>query len=191
MKVVAVNGSSRKDGNTAILLRTVLSELSRNGIGTELIQLAGNSLKGCTACNQCRENRDCRCVIPTDNFNDYFSVMIAAEGILLGSPVYFTDVTASMKALIERTGRVAKANGGLLRRKAGAAVVAVRRAGAVHTFDTLNHLFLYSEMIVPGSQYWNLGMGGEPGQVESDSEGIEIMRRLGENLAWLMNKIYN
>jgi len=189
MKVVAVNGSSRKDGNTAILLRTVLKELSAEGIGTELIQLAGNSLKGCQACNKCRENQNRQCVILSDNFNDYFSAMAGADGILLGSPVYFTDVTASMKALIERTGRVARANGGLLRRKAGAAVVAVRRAGAVHTFDTLNHLLLYSEMIVPGSIYWNLGMGGDPGQVESDREGIEIMQSLGKNMAWLMNKI--
>lgn len=190
MKVVAINGSSRKDGNTAILLRTVLKELSAEGIGTELIQLAGNPLRGCTACNKCRENRDRRCVIPSDNFNDYFSTMVEADGILLGSPVYFTDVTASMKALIERTGRVAKANGGLLRRKVGAAVVAVRRAGAVHTFDTLNHLFLYSEMIVPGSIYWNLGMGGDPGQVESDKEGLDIMRQLGKNMAWLIKKLF-
>ena len=189
MKVIAINGSSRKDGNTAILLRTVLSEISAEGIGTELIQLAGNSLKGCVACNKCRENRDRKCVIQSDSFNDCFSALVAADGILLGSPVYFTDVTTSMKALIERTGRVAKANGGLLRRKVGAAVVAVRRAGAVHTFDTLNHLFLYSEMIIPGSIYWNLGLGSAPGQVESDKEGIEIMARLGKNMAWLMKKI--
>jgi len=189
MKVMAINGSSRKDGNTAVLLQTVLKELAAEGIGTELIQLAGTSLKGCQACNQCRENRNRRCVIPSDNFNDYFSAMAGAEGILLGSPVYFTDVTASMKALIERSGRVAGANGGLLRRKVGAAVVAVRRAGAVHTFDTLNHLFLYSEMIVPGSVYWNLGMGGDPGQVESDREGIETMQSLGKNMAWLMRKV--
>jgi len=191
MKVIAINASSRKDGNTAILLRTVLNELSAEGIGTELIQLAGSPLTGCTACNKCRENKDRTCAIKSDNFNDCFSAMVAAEGILLGSPVYYTDVTASMKALIERTGRVAKANGGLLRRKVGAAVVAVRRAGALHTFDTLNHLFLYSEMIVPGSIYWNLGMGSAPGQVESDKEGIEIMQHLGKNMAWLMNKINN
>ena len=189
MKVVAINGSSRKDGNTAILLRTVLNELSAEGIGAELIQLAGNPLSGCTACNKCRENMDRKCVINTDNFNDCFSAMVETNGILLGSPVYFADATASMKALIERTGRVAKANGGLLKRKVGAAVVAVRRAGAVHTFDTLNHLFLYSEMIVPGSIYWNLGMGGYPGQVESDREGIEIMQQLGKNMAWLIKKI--
>jgi multimeric flavodoxin WrbA len=189
MKVVAINGSSRKDGNTAILLRTVLNELSAEGIGTELIQLAGSPLTGCTACNKCRENKDRKCVIKTDSFNDCFSAMVAADGILLGSPVYFADLTASMKALIERTGRVAKANGGLLRRKAGAAVVAVRRAGAVHTFDSINHLFFYSEMIVPGSSYWNLGMGRDPGQVESDREGIAIMQQLGKNMAWLIKII--
>ena len=189
MKVIAINASSRKDGNTALLLRTVLNELSAEGIGTELIQLAGSPLTGCTACNQCRENKDRTCAIKSDNFNDCFSAMVDAEGIVLGSPVYFADATASMKALIERTGRVAGANGGLLQRKVGAGVVAVRRAGAVHTFDTLNHLLLYSGMIVPGSIYWNLGIGREPGQVESDKEGIEIMRCLGKNMAWLMNKI--
>jgi len=191
MKVIAINGSSRKDGNTARLLRTVLNELSAEGIETALIQLAGHPLTGCTACSQCRENRDRKCVIRSDNFNDCFSAMIAADGILLGSPVYYSDVTASMKALIERTGRVAKANGGLLRRKVGAAVVAVRRAGALRTFDTLNHLFLYSEMVVPGSNYWSLGIGRESGQVESDLEGLETMRVLGRNMAWVLKGLTN
>ena len=191
MKVIAINASSRKDGNTALLLRTVLNELSAEGIGTELIQLAGSPLTGCTACNQCRENKDRACVVKTDKFNDCFSAMVDADGILLGSPVYFADATASMKALIERIGRVAKSNGGLLKRKVGAAVVAVRRAGAVHTFDTMNHLFFYSEMIVPGSSYWNLGLGRAAGEVESDREGMDIMQRLGKNMAWLIKKINN
>jgi multimeric flavodoxin WrbA len=141
MKVVAFNGSSRKDSNTAILVKTVLEELGKEGIETEFIQLAGESLRGCIACRKCFERKDKRCAVDADNLNEYLAKMVEAQGIILGSPVYFTDVSANMKALIERCGYVSAANGGLLRRKVGAAVVAVRRAGAVHTFDTINHLF--------------------------------------------------
>lgn len=190
MKVLAVNGSSRKDGNTAILLKTALNELAAEGIDTELIQLAGKPLIGCTACNLCRENKDKKCALK-DNFNGYFAKMIQSDGILIGSPVYFTDVTASTKALIERSGRVSRANGDLLKRKVGAAVVAVRRAGAVHTFDSINHLFMHAQMIIPGSNYWNLGIGGPAGQVEGDAEGLENMRNLGQNMAWLLKKIHS
>ncbi len=191
MKVIAINGSSRKDGNTAILLKTTLDELSKEGIEGDLIQLAKNPLIGCTACNQCREKKDRKCAIDNDNFNDYFTKMIAADGILLGSPVYFSDVAATMKGLIERCGRVARANGNLLMRKVGAAVVAVRRAGSIHTLDTINHLFQHAQMIIPGSTYWNMGLGGAPGQVESDAEGLQTMQNLGKNMAWLLKKINN
>lgn len=191
MKAIAINGSSRKNGNTAILLELVLKELTAEGIDSELIQLAGHSLKGCTACNQCIEKKNRKCAVGSDDFNEHFSRMLDADAILLGSPVYFTDVTATMKALIERCGRVARANGGLLKRKVGAAVVAVRRAGGIHTFDSINHLFLYSQMIVPGSSYWNVGIGGPSGQVREDSEGAEIMANLGKNIAWLLKKIQN
>ena len=115
--------------------------------------------------------------------------MIEADGIILGSPTYFTDVTAEMKALIDRSGLVAKVNGDLLRRKVGAAVVAVRRAGSIHVFDTLNHFFFISQMVVPGSIYWNVGIGRNIGEVEEDEEGIRTMTVLGENMAWLLGKI--
>jgi len=189
MKVIAFNGSGRKDGNTAILLKTVLEELSKEGIETELIQLAGESLQGCIACYKCRKNMDRKCAVTTDNLNEYLGKMIEADGIVLGSPVYFTDVTANMKALIERSGFVSTGNGGLFKRKVGAAVVAVRRAGAVRTFDTLNHLFLYSQMFLVSSTYWNLGIGRDPGDVKDDEEGIRTMKTLGENMAWLLKKI--
>ncbi len=190
MKVVAFNGSSRKDANTAILMRRVLDELGKEGIDTEFIQLAGEALRGCIACRKCFERKDKRCAVDTDNLNQYLAKMIEAQGILLGSPVYFTDVTANMKALMERCGYVSVANGGLLIRKVGAAVVAVRRAGAVHTFDTLNHLFLHAQMIVVGSSYWNLGMGWEPGAVEGDAEGVQTMKTLGQNMAWVLRKLH-
>jgi len=190
MKVIAFNGSGRKDGNTAVLLNKVLDELSKEGIETELIQLAGKAPQGCMACDRCFENKDQKCAVTTDNLNEYLAKMIKADGILLGSPVYFTDVTAGIKALIERCGMVSIANKGLFKRKVGAAVVAVRRAGAVRTFDTLNHLFLHGQMIIAGSTYWNMGMGRDPGQVKEDGEGIRTMQTLGKNMAWLLKKIH-
>lgn len=191
MKVIAFNGSGRKDGNTALLVNTVLNELSKQGIETELIQLAGRAPQGCLACYKCFENKDQKCAVTADNLNEYLAKMINADGIVLGSPVYFTDVTAGIKALIERCGMVSVANGGLLKRKVGAAVVAVRRAGALRTFDTLNHLFLHGQMIVAGSSYWNVGIGREPGQVKEDGEGIQTMQTLGKNMAWLLKKIHS
>jgi multimeric flavodoxin WrbA len=190
MKVIAFNGSGRKDGNTAVLLNKVLDELSKEGIETELIQLAGKAPQGCMACYRCFENKDQKCAVTTDNLNEYLAKMIKADGILLGSPVYFTDVTAGIKALIERCGMVSIANKGLFKRKVGAAVVAVRRAGAVRTFDTLNHLFLHGQMIIAGSTYWNMGMGRDSGQVKEDGEGIQTMQTLGKNMAWLLKKIH-
>lgn len=189
MKVVAFNGSARKDGNTAILLNTVLAEIKVEGIETELIQLAGMTIRGCLACGMCGKNKDKSCVVKDDAANECMTKMFEADGILLGSPTYFADVTTEMKALIDRSGYVNRANGSLLRRKAGAGVVAVRRAGAIHVFDSLNHFFLISEMIIPASTYWNIGVGREIGAVESDTEGMDTMKTLGKNMAWLLKKI--
>ena len=191
MKVVAFNGSGRKDGNTAILLNAVLEEISKEGIETELIQLAGKAPQGCIACYKCFENKDQKCAVTKDRLNEYLAKIIEADGILFGSPVYFADATAGIKALIERCGMVSTANGGLFKRKVGAAVAAVRRAGAIHTSDTLNHLFQHQQMIVVGSSYWNLGIGRDPGQVKDDAEGIRTMQTLGQNMAWLLKKIKN
>jgi multimeric flavodoxin WrbA len=135
------------------------------------------------------ERKNMKCAIETDPFNQYFEKISKADGLLLGSPVYFSDVTAGMKALMERTGLVARANGNLLRRKVGAGVVAVRRAGSNHTLASLNYLFLISEMIIPGSSYWNMALGRKPGDVLEDAEGIQTMRNLGKNMAWLLKKI--
>jgi multimeric flavodoxin WrbA len=190
MKVIAFNGSGRKDGNTAILLNAVLDEISKEGIETELIQLAGKAPQGCIACYKCFENKDKKCAVTKDRLNEYLAEMIEADGILLGSPVYFADATAGIKALIERCGMVSTANGGLFKRKVGAAVAAVRRAGAIHTFDTLNHLFQHQQMIIVGSSYWNVGMGRDPGQVKDDAEAFRTMQTLGQNMAWLLRKIH-
>jgi multimeric flavodoxin WrbA len=189
MNVVAFNGSARLDGNTAILLKTVLEELEREGVHTELIQLATEHLQGCAACYRCFKQKDKRCSIEADSVNAHIAKMAAADGILLGSPVYFADVTSNMRAFIERTGMVARANGDLYQRKVGASVVAVRRAGAIHAFNSLNHFFTIGQMIVVGSSYWNVGIGREPGAVSADEEGIKTMRRLGQNMAWLLQKL--
>lgn len=158
MKVVAFNGSARKDGNTAILVKTVFKELKKENIETELVQLAGKKVQGCLACGRCKKNRDQQCVIHNDIINKCIGKMVEADGIILASPTYFTDVSYEMKALIDRAGYVARANDHMFRRKVGAAVVAARRAGAIHTFDTLNHFFLISQMVVPvhrtGTSVW-------------------------------------
>ena len=189
IKVVAFNGSARKGGNTAILLGYVLKELDKEGIETELIEMSGAKIHGCLACRKCSAKKDHRCAQTGDMGNVYIEKMEQADGILLGSPTYVADISPEIKALIDRACLVSKANGGIFRRKVGAAVVAVRRAGAIHAFDTLNHFFFISEMIVPGSSYWNIGIGLEPGDVERDEEGIRTMKTLGQNMAWLLKKV--
>ena len=189
IKVVAFNGSARKGGNTAILLRYVLRELEAQGIETELVELSGEKMHGCLACRKCSTRKDRRCSQTDDFGNVCIEKMEAADGILLGSPTYVADVSPEIKALMDRACLVSKANGGMFSRKVGAAVVAVRRAGAIHAFDALNHFFLISEMIVPGSSYWNIGYGREIGEVENDAEGIETMKTLGRNMAWLLKKL--
>ena len=190
MNVVAFNGSPRAKGNTAILLNLVLGELNSEGIETELVSLARKTFPGCRACFKCFETKDGRCAVTGDIVNDCIAKMRAADGILLGSPTYFSDVSAGMKALIERAGMTARANPEILRRKVGASVVAVRRAGAVHAFNSLNLFFLIGEVIVVGSSYWNIGVGREPGEVEKDAEGIATMKILGRNMAWLLKRIH-
>jgi multimeric flavodoxin WrbA len=189
MNVVAFNGSPRKNGNTSILIRKVLDEIEKSGIDTETIQVGGKPIRGCIACYKCFENKDRHCAIDKDMLNDCVDRMLAADGIILGSPVYFSCMSPEIKALIDRAGMVSIANDRMLRRKVGAAVVAVRRAGAVSTFDAINHFFTIEEMIIPGSRYWNMGIGREKGEVNDDAEGLEIMQTLGENMAWLLKKI--
>jgi len=189
VKVVAFNGSARREGNTALLLSTVLAELAAEGIDTEIYHLAGKPIQGCIACFQCFKNKDRRCAVAKDIVNECVEKMAGADGILLGSPTYFADVSASMKALIERCGMVGRANGDLYRRKVGAGVVAVRRAGAYHVFSSLNAFFLIGQMIVCGSSYWNIGRGREPGEVAGDEEGMKTMRDLGRNMAWLLKRV--
>lgn len=189
MKVIAFNGSARKDGNTAALLREVLGALALHDIPGELVQLAGEDVRGCTACGRCRKEPTGQCHGVEDFANGCIELMREADGILLGSPVYFADITPEMKALIDRAGYVARGNGHMFSRKVGAGLVAVRRAGAIHALDSMNHFFLISGMVVPGSSYWNLGIGGPMGAVAEDEEGLQTMRDLGENIAWVMGRL--
>lgn len=190
MKVVAFNGSARKDGNTSILINRVFDELQKEGIETELFQFAGKKIRGCIACMKCFENKDQRCSNKNDVLNECLEKMIEADGIILGSPTYFSNVSTEIKALIDRAGLVAIANDHMFKRKVGAAVIAVRRAGSVSVFDAINYFFFINQLIVPGSIYWNMGIGYEKGDVEKDEEGIQTMKVLGENIAWLLKKLH-
>jgi len=189
MKAIAFNGSPKADGNTAHMLKLVLSDLQKEGIETEFIQVGGELLHGCKACGACRQNKDMKCTISSDKINEWVQKMASADAILIGSPTYFADLTPETKSLIDRCGYVSRSNGNFLKRKIGAAVVAARRAGAVHVFDSINHFFTISEMIVPGSSYWNLSLSLAPGDFEKDAEGNATMHTLADNMAWLMKKL--
>lgn len=189
MKVIAFNGSPRKNGNTEILLNKVLKPIQDAGIETELIRIGHKNLKGCIACYKCMENQDGRCAIKTDPINEYIEKMTEADAIILGSPSYFADMTSEMKALVDRAGFVSYTNNRMFSRKIGAAVVAQRRGGAVHVMDSINHMFQISRMIIPGSTYWNFGVGFEKGDVEEDTEALENMDDLGSTIVWLLQSL--
>ncbi len=185
MYALAVNGSPRKGGNTELLLKEVLGELNNAGWETELEKVGGTAIRGCVACEKCFENQDNECSVKKDKFNIIFAKMLKADAIILGSPTYFAAVSADLKALIERAGYVAYANGHTFSGKIGAAAVAVRRGGATHAYDTINHMFQMSRMIIPCSTYWNMGFGLGKGEVLKDEEGLANMRHLGKSIDWL------
>jgi multimeric flavodoxin WrbA len=191
MKVLAFNGSPRKEGNTVRMIRKVFETLQQEGIETELVQVGGVLLHGCKACFQCRKTQSGKCSQEDDPVNGWIEKMRTADGILLASPTYFADLTPEMKALMDRSGFVMRGEQNHFRRKVGAAIVAVRRAGGIHTFDSINHFFLINEMLVPGASYWNIGYGRDPGDVEKDEEAMRTMTSLGRNMAWLLKKTLN
>lgn len=190
LKVIAFNGSPRINGNTAQSLQLVLAELEKEGIETEFIQLGGRKVFGCLACGKCYEKKDNRCIRQDDEMNTFIQKMMEADGIIIGSPTYFSNVSSEVKALIDRCGFVAKANGGdMLRGKVGAAVVAVRRAGATFTYSAINFFFGIAEMIMPSSSYWNMTLALNPGDVQKDEEGIQTFQTLGKNMAKLLKQV--
>lgn len=189
MQVIAFNGSPRAAGNTAALLRRLGTKLQEHQVGFEIIHIGGRPVQGCTACFRCFSAKDGTCALTGDDMNAWIARMRAADAIILASPTYFADLTPALKALIDRAGMVGRANQDCYKRKLGAAVVAVRRGGAIHVFDSINHFFTISQMLIVGSSYWNLGVGREPGAVEKDDEGMQTMDDLGENLAWALRKL--
>ena len=189
MKVVAINSSPREGGNTSILLGAITEELQKEGVETEIIKIGGLPIRGCMACRKCWETKDKECIIKNDIINPSIAKMDQADGLILASPTYFADVNAEMKAFIDRTGYVSNANGRLWKRKVCAAITAVRRGGATHTFDTMNHYFQIGQALVVGSTYWNMVYGLNPGDVKGDQEGLANMRDLAQNMAWLIKKI--
>jgi multimeric flavodoxin WrbA len=189
MKIVAFNGSPRRNGNTAILINSMFEIFQNEGIETEFIQLGNKLVHGCTACGKCREIQNGKCHIKNDHLNFCIEKMVEADAIIIGSPVYFADVTPEVKALIDVAGYVTRANNHLLKRKIGAGVIAVRRGGALHAFETINNFFLINQMTVPGSSYWNFAFGRNPGEVLNDDEGMQTIKTLAENMAWLLKKL--
>lgn len=189
MKVIGLNGSPREKGNTACSLNTVFAELEKAGIETEMIHVGKEKIQGCRACYTCVKMQNEKCVIDDDPVNEWIQTMKLADGFLLGSPVHFSGVAGTMKSFLDRAFFVSSVNGGLFRHKVGASVAAVRRSGGLPTVNTLNHYITYSEMIMPASNYWNVAHGANPGEMEQDGEGKQIMEVLGRNMAWIMRTI--
>ncbi|AJA49485.1 iron-sulfur flavoprotein [Clostridium pasteurianum DSM 525 = ATCC 6013] len=189
MKVVAFNGSPNKNGNTYEAIKVVAAELEKENIEVEIIHVGNKVIRGCLACGGCSRNMNEKCVIQNDQVNEWIQKMKEADGIILGSPVHYSAIAGTMKSFLDRAFLVTSVNNGMLRHKVGASVVAVRRSGGVSTFSQLNNYINYSEMVMPTSNYWNVGYGTAPGEVAQDEEGNQIMRVLGKNMAWLMKVV--
>jgi multimeric flavodoxin WrbA len=186
---LGISGSPRREGNTEILLNSALEVLQGEGLQTDFLSLADRPIKPCVACRGCFASDTIRCVQEDPAFAGVLDRVGAADGILIGSPVYFGSATPQIMALLDRVGYVARKHPQLLRRKVGAAIVVARRAGQNFTFAQLNYFFLISEMIVPGSTYWNVAFGREKGEVRNDAEGLDTVKNLAQNMAWLMKRL--
>lgn len=189
MKVVAFNGSPKKEGNTYNAIKIVAQELEKNGIEVEIIHIGNKLVRGCLACGGCGKNKDEKCVIKTDDVNEWIQKMKDADGIILGSPVYYSAIPGTMKSFLDRAFYVSSSNEGMFRHKVGASVVASRRSGGIPTFNQLNNYINYSEMLMPTSRYWNVAYGLAPGEIINDEEGMQIMSVLGKNMAWMMKLV--
>jgi multimeric flavodoxin WrbA len=191
MKALAFNGSPNKEGNTYHAIRIVAAELKKEGIETEIIHVGNKVIRGCSACYACKKNKNEQCVLPGDEVNEWIQKMKHADGIILGSPVHYSAMGGTMKSFLDRAFFVTSINNGMLRHKVGASVVAVRRSGGLPAFEQLNNYLCYSEMLMPTSNYWNVIYGTQPGEALKDEEGVQIMRVLGKNMAWLMKLVEN
>lgn len=188
MKVVAFNGSPKADGNTYQCLNMVAESLRKENIDVEIIHVGNKTIRGCMDCGTCIKNQNRKCVIK-DEVNTWIEKMQEADGILLGSPVYFGGINGTMKSFLDRAFFVSVVNGSLFRHKVGASITSVRRAGALPTFNDLNNYFTTSEMVIASSNYWNIAFGAAPGEVNKDPEGKQIMSILGKNMATLLKQL--
>lgn len=188
MKVIAFNGSANKHGNTYFGLQTVSLELSKENIETEIIHVGNKNIRGCMACGKCRENKN-ECCIIDDLVNESIPKIKQADGIILASPVYFAGMNGTMKSFLDRLFYVSSSNGGLFRYKVGTSLVAVRRSGGIPTYEQLNHYLQFAEVLMPTSIYWNVLHGRVAGDAEQDEEGVQIMRVLAKNMAWLLKAV--
>jgi len=189
MKVIAINGSPNKEGNTWHALNIIGNKLQEQGIEFEILHVGNKTISGCLACGKCRKTMDEKCSISSDIVNEYIQIMKSADGLIIGSPVHYSGISGTMKSFLDRSFYVAGINGGLFRHKVGAAIVAVRRTGGSSTFDSLNHFLNYSEMLIATSNYWNVIHGRIPGEVVKDEEGVQIMEVLSSNIAWMLKMI--
>jgi len=189
MRALAISGSPRAEGNTELMLGKVLGVLRREGIEAELVSVSDKFVKPCVACGACAKNKDRACAIKDDDFHELLERMLAADIIVVGSPVYFGSATPQLMALLDRAGYVSRQNGNLFSRKIGGAIVVARRAGQNFTLAQLLYWFLINDMIVPGSSYWNIAFGAAKGQAEQDAEGVQTVTRFAENVAWLAKKV--
>lgn len=193
MKVLAINGSPRPNGNTSLLIETALLPLRKAGMETETHSLAGKNIHGCIACMGCKSQppEKPRCIHDEkDDFAGLVAKFLAADAILLGSPVYFGSATPELMALLHRVGYcIRQTRIHHLKGKVGAAVVVGRRAGHNFTLAQINYFFQINSMIMPSSTYWNIATAGAPGDVKNDAEGMATMTALGENMAALLKAL--
>jgi len=186
MKVIAIVGSSRKDGNTRLLASHALEAIAEEGIDTEVIQLAGLDIRPCTACMHCKSEDACSI---QDDFQPIYEKMKRADGIILASPVYFGSCTSLLKALIERAGLMSRSNGNPFEGKVGGPLVVARRAGHNFTIAQLDFWFHIVGIVEPGSTYWNMAFGRDKGEVANDEEGLRTAWNFGRNLAFVLKKL--
>lgn len=191
MKVVAVNGSPNEQGNTAIALGAVTDALESQGIETRTFCLGKSNIRACIGCRQCFKLKNKKCVFDDDGANEIIAAMAEADGILLASPTYFAGISGNMKGFLDRAFYVHSANDSLFRHKVGASLTVARRAGTTGAIDQLNKYLLYGEFIIASGNYWDVAFGRIPGEAAQDVEGIQTMRVLANNMAYVLRLVEN
>lgn len=181
MKVLLINGSPHKNGCTFTALNEVEGSLNKNGIESEIIHIGTKAIQGCIACGRCRETG--KCAFQDEVYNELFEKIQEADGMVVGSPVYYAGPNGSLCAMLDR---LFYSGSRYMTNKPAAAVVSCRRGGASATFDRLNKYFTINQMPVVSSQYWNSVHGNTPEEVKQDLEGLQVMRTLGNNMAWMI-----